>query len=772
MLTRRQLLKLGVIGGAAAVLPWERTMVALASGHSGRQFTVPLAVPPVLVPTSSDAATDYYHITMREADLEVWPGQLTRMWTYDGVFPGPTIKARSNRRAVVTQVNQLAVPTSVHLHGAHVSPESDGHPNDVIEPGWSKVYVYPNRQRGSTLWYHDHVMHDTSRNIYMGLAGAYLVSDDAEEELDLPGGDHDIPLVITDRSFAADGSLAFTDSHNSVVGTTILVNGRPWPYLQVAARRYRLRFINASNSREYVLALESGTDLVQIASDGGLLAAPYATPSIRLSAAERAEVVIDFSDVPVGTSVVLKNLGGSAFHGTDDIMRFDVVGQAADPSKLPATLRTMPPAAAAGIVRDVDLGFSDALGLWVIDGKPFDPDRVDATPRREVPEVWRVHNSSGAPHPFHIHLDAFRVLDRDGVPPHPGEAGWKDTVIVDPGETVSLLARFTIFAGPYVYHCHNLAHEDHDMMAQLQLLPPESEPRLERIAGQDRYATAARISESTFSPGVPAAFVATGRDYPDALAGGVAAARRGTPVLLVTRDAVPETTAAELRRLQPGRIVVLGGTGAVAEAVAERLGELAPVERIAGQDRYDTAARISESTFPTGVPVAFVATGADYPDALAGGAAAANRGGPILLVSRDAVPDATVRELRRLQPGRIVVLGGTAAVAEAVAEQLGQLAPVERIAGSDRFATATRVSRDTFPVASRVLVATGRNYPDALAASAAAGAEVPVLLVTRDAVPDVVGEELARLRPTRIVVLGGRQAIGEPVFEALRPHLR
>lgn len=772
MLTRRQLLKAGLVGGAVVLLPWERGVVALASGHSALQFTVPLSVPPVLEPTATDAATDYYQITQRTADVAVLPGRRTPMWTYDGVFPGPTIIAKKDRRAVVTQVNELEVPTSVHLHGAHVTAESDGHPNDLIHPGSSKVYNYPNRQHGSTLWYHDHVMHDTSRNIYMGLAGAYLVDDDAEAEHDLPSGNFDIPLILTDRSFAPDGSLAFSDSHDGVLGHTILVNGRPWPYLEVTRRKYRLRFINASNSRDYELALDSGEELTQIATDGGLLAAPASAPSMLISQAERIEVVIDFAAVPVGTSIVVKNLRGSPVHGTDTIMRFDVVGDAPDPSRLPAALRALPALGTAGIVRDIELSFSNELRLWVIDGRPFDPHRIDARPQRDVPEIWRVHNSSGTPHPFHIHLDMFRIIDRDGVPTEPGESGLKDTAVVRPGETVQLLVRFTEFTGgPYVYHCHNLAHEDHDMMAQLEVVA-DSEPRFQRIAGSDRYATAAGLSAATFPTGAPVAFVATGRDYPDALAGGVAAARRGGPILLVGHDSVPEATAEELRRLQPGRIVMLGGTGAVSRAVADQLGAIAPVERIGGEDRYATAALISEATFPAGVPAAFVATARDYPDALAGGAASAKHGGPVLLVGPAAVPEVTTRELQRLRPGRIVVLGGTGAVDESVARELGAIAPVERIGGEDRFATAALVSGQTFPLVSRVFVATGRNYPDALAASAAAAGEAPVLLVGRDAVPDVVREELARLRPYRIVLLGGEGAIAEPVAEIVRGYLR
>lgn len=769
MLTRRQLLQLGLLGGAAVMLPWERGVTALADNHADQRFAVPLPVPPTLQPTATDATGDYYELTMRPADLEVLPGRTTRMWTYDGVFPGPTIRARRNRRTVVTQINELDVPTSVHLHGAHTSAQSDGHPADLIAPGSSKVYTYPNTQRASTLWYHDHAMHKTSRNIYMGLAGMYVLTDEAEDELGLPSGEADLPLVLTDRNFTAEGALDFGDSHNNEVGNVVLVNGRPWPFLEVASRRYRFRILNASNSREYELALDSGEDLVQIASDGGLLAAPVRAPRILVSPAQRVEVVIDFTDVPVGTSLVLRNLRGSSFHGTDEVLRFDVAHPQPPTGALPAALSVIPAPGQAQVERDFEMRFNEVLGLWVINGRDFDTDRIDVRAEERVPEIWRVHNPEGPPHPFHVHLDMFRVLDRNGAPPLPGEAGWMDTVRVGPGETVRILVHFTVFHGRYVYHCHNLAHEDHDMMAQMAVEPSGGIAPVERIAGADRFGTAAAVSAATFPGGAPVAFVSTGRDYPDALAGGVAAGRRGGPILLVERDAVPAATAGELRRLQTGEIVLLGGPRAVGEGVEQELAEIAPVRRIAGDDRYATAARISEDTFPGGAPVAFVATGANHPDALTGAAAGVNRGGPVLLVEHDAVPDATARELRRLQPRRIVLLGGLRAVGQTVERQLAELAPVERIAGDDRYATAVRTSAHTFALASTVYVATAGDYPDCLAGSAAAAsAQGPVLLVDRDAVPQAVTEEIARLRALRVVVLGGDQAVSEAAADRLR----
>ncbi|MGQ0719688.1 MAG: multicopper oxidase family protein [Pseudonocardiales bacterium] len=170
-------------------------------------FQVPLAVPPVARPVKSTRYTDTYQITMRQADVEIVPGTRTRIWGYDGIFPGPTIKARTGKRVLVLQRNELDVDTSVHLHGGIQSASSDGHPTDVIKPQNAKSYYYPNAVPAASLWYHEHAHHNEARGVYMGLAGVYLISDELEDSLRLPSGDYDVPLVITDRLFAP-GRLA------------------------------------------------------------------------------------------------------------------------------------------------------------------------------------------------------------------------------------------------------------------------------------------------------------------------------------------------------------------------------------------------------------------------------------------------------------------------------------------------------------------------------------------------------------------------------------
>ena len=302
----------------------------------------------------------------------------------------------------------------------------------------------------------------------------------------------------------------------------------------------------------------------------------------------------------------------------------------------------------------------------------------------------------------------------------------------------------------------------------LAFAPSASAATFERIAGSDRYSTAVAVSRSAFPDPVATVFVATGLGYADALAGGPAAATANAPMLLVSQDAVPASTREEVTRLKPNKIVILGGPGAVSVAVEEQLKALAAtVARIQGTTRYETAANTSASAFAPGVAVAYVGSGTGFADALAGGPAAVQRGGPVLLTERNTLPSATRTELQRLAPTSIVVLGGTAAVSAEVETQLrGIASSVRRDASYDRYATAVAVSKQAFVTTPVPLVylATGASFPDALAAGAAAGRQrVPLLLTGPDCIPASVNSEINRLQAARIVLLGGTSAISKAV---------
>jgi putative cell wall-binding protein len=298
---------------------------------------------------------------------------------------------------------------------------------------------------------------------------------------------------------------------------------------------------------------------------------------------------------------------------------------------------------------------------------------------------------------------------------------------------------------------------------------PETTRRAERVAGADRYATAAAFSAATYAPGVPVVYVAAGDAFPDALAAAPAAGAGGGPVLLVDAFGVPAATAGELRRLAPAKVVVVGAAGrrpGIVATIQSLVGANVPVTTVAGVDRYATAALVSAGAFAPGVPVVYVATGLTFPDALAAGAAGARRGGPVLLVDGD-VPSAVAAELRRLRPESVVVLGGTNAVGEDVVAGIRDVLPtttvVARLAGADRYATAAALSRATYapgePVA---LVATGTTFADALTAGTA---KTPLLLVGAT-VPPETHTELDRLG-SAVTVLGGEAAVGSRLFAAL-----
>jgi spore coat protein A len=466
----------GIPLGAKLLAPAQPGRLLRSTAPAPPRFRAQLPIPPVLSPVRVDGSTDHYEITQRPALLEILPGLRTAAWTYGGSFPGPTIVSHSGRRAVVRHRNELPYPVVVHLHGGHTPAASDGYPMDMVMPRMpgmdhARDYEYPMKQRAATLWYHDHSMGRTGGNVWRGLAGFHLVHDDEEEALPLPKGDRDIPLMITDRSFAEDGSMAYPDMHdgfmNGVLGDVILVNGAPWPVLRADPVRYRLRLLNASNARRYRLRLDpqpsGGGGLVQIGSDGGLLERPVAHDVLEVAPAERFDVIVDFGRYRPGTRVRLVNTLGDG--GAGDVMRFDVVGSGRDESVIPAFLSSGVPRIDPGrAVRTRTFLFSQSRdGNWTINDQSYRPGRALARPRLGDVEIWRFITDFH--HPVHVHLDPFQVLSRNTGGPGAYDAGWKDTVDVRPSEAIAVATKFTDYAGSYLLHCHNLEHEDMAMMA-------------------------------------------------------------------------------------------------------------------------------------------------------------------------------------------------------------------------------------------------------------------------------------------------------------------
>ncbi|POX52037.1 bilirubin oxidase [Streptomyces sp. Ru71] len=485
MIQRRTVLKsgaalTGALGGAGLLIP------ALSSPAQATdldpttipQFQQAMPVPEVLRPFYTSGTTSTYCMVQQEAEAEILPGRKTRVYTFNGSFPGPVIKATSGRRVVVKQYNQLGVPTSIHLHGAHVPESSDGSPMDLIAAdGGTKTYTYPNSQPHANLWFHDHAHHQESETVYRGLTGFYLLTDDTEQRLNLPSGEYDVPIALRDARFDDSGQLVY-EMGDFMHRTVILANGKAWPYFEVAARKYRFRLFNTANIRFFTLKLSDGSSFQQIGSDGGLLEKPIDVTSVKLSPGERADVVIDFSRFAPGTALTLLNaeptLPGDPVDQVGKVLQFRVTGPATDTSVVPATLRTLPALGSATVQRSFELSMDETgtTGGAFINGKSYDMDRIDTEIEYGATEIWTVRNANlYTPHNFHMHLVQFRVLERDGKPVTSGpESGLKDTVSLQPGQTVKLQATFTGYEGTYVYHCHMFDHAAMGMMANLRVV--------------------------------------------------------------------------------------------------------------------------------------------------------------------------------------------------------------------------------------------------------------------------------------------------------------
>jgi spore coat protein A len=529
--SREEFLRFGLVGGAGLLLPFGLTGCGCSSGGGNNScqgssgvllqsaaglpepFTVPLPVPPVLGPVRSDSSADHYEITQKLGRAEILPGLKTTVYGYDGIFPGPTIESRRGRKTIVRHRNELPVPTVVHLHGGKTPPEHDGYPTDVVMPvggrhgghgdhdGHAELsvigegafeYRYPMEQPAATLWYHDHRMDFTGPQVYKGLAGFHLIRDDEEEVLGLPAGERDVPLMICDRAFAEDGSFRYPSIDPSlkgepgvegeymsgVLGDCILVNGAPWPVMEVTNTLHRFRLLNASNARRYRLALDppprEGPSFVQVGSDQGLLPGPVAHDGIDIAQAERFDVIVDFSAYPVGTEVTLVNEFGAS--GTAQVMRFVVAHVGKEDGRIPSKLADFRPLSRSDATVEREFRFArggaemNGMTLWTVNGRPFDPDRVDADPELGSIELWRIR-AQNVEHPFHIHLAPFQVLTSGGGgDPGPYNRGWKDTVNLDNGGDAELLVKFDGYRGKYVFHCHNLEHEDMMMMANFEVV--------------------------------------------------------------------------------------------------------------------------------------------------------------------------------------------------------------------------------------------------------------------------------------------------------------
>ncbi len=584
MLKRREVLKLGLMagGGAAAgsqvgaadpkdmlrfLCPPDGEPSELTTpSPAARAFVTPLYVPPVLQPvaelnpppdpkahqlydryppqklyeTFEQEFTWQYHVDPPYAiDPPVSTGSLS--WGFNAATPGPVIHARYGEPILVRRHNQLppvgvsqvsfALPsTTQHLHNGHTASESDGEPQDWIDPGefWDHHYAnFPSggdpRQKLTTLWYHDHRMDFTATNVYAGLDGFYFLFDeeDSGDENDpnpkawhLPSGKYDVPLILHDVLFQDNGQVRWNPFNtDGILGDRFTVNRTIQPFFEVERRKYRFRIVNGGPSRFYQLFLSSGDPFVVLTGDGNFLSEPIDAESIYLSVAQRVDVILDFTHCRAGDKITLQNRlaqtngkgpSGRMLYPGDGIMQFQVVGGPVnDPSRIPDRLRPEPPIDLSKVRQYRTWTFDYDGGLWTVNGKVFDPNRVDAGVEQGTAEIWTFRNGGNSwSHPVHCHFTEFMILEINGRPYHrtylQTEGGRRDTFAAEldpkddkrprvatfmggprrdvatllPGDEIKVYFEFHDFLGKYVMHCHNVVHEDHSMMVRWDIVEP------------------------------------------------------------------------------------------------------------------------------------------------------------------------------------------------------------------------------------------------------------------------------------------------------------
>lgn len=424
-----------------------------------------LKIPAVLHDYDPSPDSALYEIVVEKGKTAFIDGKEADTLGYNGTYLGPVIRLRRGETVEMNVANELEEFTTVHWHGLIVDGEDDGGPHHGIQPGerWEPVFTVD--QGAATLWYHPHLMGNTSDQVYYGLAGLIYIDDEVSDSLGLPDeyGVDDIPIIVQDRSFRSDGSLDYRVNMMGVIpGDTMLVNGSIGQFFDVATEHLRIRILNGSNSENFTFSMSDGSIFQMIASDGGLLEEPYETDEITLSPGERAEIVADFSGKEGKTLQLLA--------GNRNILELRAASDLNDNGAVPERLVEIEePQSQTGLkVRYFEL---QSMGIsGAINGKTFDMERIDEKVRLNEPEVWIVTNPPGmmqsGGHPFHVHGVQFRILSRDGKLPGPAERGYKDTVFVNTGEEARILIRFSK-VGVFMYHCHILEHEDNGMMGQI-----------------------------------------------------------------------------------------------------------------------------------------------------------------------------------------------------------------------------------------------------------------------------------------------------------------
>ena len=399
---------------------------------------------------------------------------------------GPTIKINSGSSVNINLVNHLNEKTNIHWHGLKIPSNMDGHPENSIDAGGSFNYNFTVNQRAGMYWYHPHAEMLTGKQVFKGLAGLFIVNDTEENSLNLPSGNREIPLVIQDKRISL-GSIPYSPTMMEVMtglmGQYIFVNGVYAPYQNVETAKYRVRILNGSNARIYNLALSNGSPFTIIGNDGGLLASPHSVNNLIVAPGERVDLIIDFSTLSINSELYLisKTFNGGDAQGTQEfkLIKFKITNQVTDNFNIPASLSSINQLTEgmATISRNFDIqnssmNMSGNAMTHTINNKSFDINRIDELINNGAIEIWTFDNTNGKePHPMHLHGVQFQVLSRTGgrAALMSNESGWKDMVLCMPGEKVKIIIPFNSYSGKFLFHCHNLEHEDNGMMGQYKV---------------------------------------------------------------------------------------------------------------------------------------------------------------------------------------------------------------------------------------------------------------------------------------------------------------
>lgn len=444
-------------------------------------FTTPLAIPAVV---GSTTTLTPQNVTANISGF----GNVSGLGYTPNSLLGPTIKVNNGTAININLVNQLNEKTNIHWHGLKIPAAMDGHPDNTVNAGSTFNYNFTVNQRAGLYWYHPHAEMLTGKQVFQGLAGLFIVNDAEETALNLPSGNRELPLVIQDKRISA-GSIPYAPSMMEVMtglmGQYILVNGVYAPVHNVETAKYRVRILNGSNARIYNLALSNGASFTIIGNDGGLLTSPQSVNSLLLGPGERADLIIDFSQTALNSELFLISKmfsGGGNAQGTQEfkIMKFKTTSQVVDNFTTPATLSSINPLTESMAttsrnfdIQNTDMGSMNGSAMThTINNKVFDTNRIDELIANGAIEVWTFDNTNGTePHPMHLHGVQFQILSRTGGRNSliPSEKGWKDMVLCMPGEKVKIIIPFNAYTGKFLFHCHNLEHEDSGMMGQYKV---------------------------------------------------------------------------------------------------------------------------------------------------------------------------------------------------------------------------------------------------------------------------------------------------------------